>query len=227
MANWLVAIGTILLAIIAVFQDKIRSWIWSPTLDCEINLAPPDCHRTISRSSTNEFFTFYYRFKIWNKGRISAKNVEVLIVDILKKEGNLFKRIEAFSPDNLKWSTLFDIIDGRSIPKRYCDYISPDTYKHCNLGHIHDPKIRSLIPGEDNPLLPVQKDETIFCFDVHFMSNILYYLVEPGEYKIHIKVGCENTRTITRKYLVKVTGKWFEDEKRMLNEGLSIDKISS
>ncbi|MBL7205674.1 MAG: hypothetical protein ISS63_15315 [Desulfobacteraceae bacterium] len=57
------------------------------------------------------------------------------------------------------------------------------------------------------------------------MSNILYYLVEPGEYQIQIKVGCENAKTIDRKYLLKISGKWFEDEKRMLNEGLSIDRI--
>jgi len=225
MADWLVAIGTLALAIIAVFQDKIRSIFWSPSLDCEIELSPPDCHRTIARAPGAEFFSFYYRFKIWNKGRVSAKNVEVLIVDILKREGGTFKRIELFSPDNLRWSTLFDIVDGRMVPKRYCDYISPDTYKHCNLGHIHDPKFRSSIQGEDNPKLPVGKNEAIFCFDVHFMSNILYYLVEPGEYQIQIKVGGENAKTINRKYLMKISGKWFEDEKRMLNEGLSIEPI--
>jgi hypothetical protein len=215
-ADWFVAIGTIVLAIVAVFQDKIRSIFWSPSLDCEIELSPPDCHRTISRVPGTEFYSFYYRFKVWNKGRVSAKNVEVLIVDILKREGSSFKRIESFSPDNLRWSTLI-------VSRRYCDYISPDTYKHCNLGHIHDPKFRSSISGEDNPKLPVGKNEAIFCFDVHFRSNILYYLVGPGEYQIQIKVGCENAKTITRKYLMKVRGKWFEDENRMLNEGLSIE----
>jgi hypothetical protein len=224
-ADWLVAFGTIALAIIAAFQDRIRSIFWSPSLDCEIELSPPDCHRTVSRGGSTEFYSFYYRFKVWNKGKVSAKNVEVLINDILKRHGTSFKRVEAFSPDNLKWSTLFDIVGGSIVYRRYCDYISPGTYKHCNLGHVHDPNFRTSIPGENNPNLLVRKDETIFCFDVHFRSNILYYLVEPGEYQIQIKVGCENAKTITKKYLVKISGKWFEDENRMLNEGVSVETI--
>lgn len=227
MANWLVAIGTFLLAIVAIFQDKIRSYIWCPNLRCEIEQSPPDCHRAIMRSGNREFYSYYFRFKIWNDGKISAKNVEVLITDILKKEGGLFRRIESFSPDNLKWSTLFDSVNGRAIPKRYCDYISPNTFKHCNLGHIFDPESRALVSGENNPALPAEENESIFCFDVHFMSTILYYLVEPGEYEIHIKVGCENAKTISKRYMMKVSGKWFQDETRMLNEGFSIEEIAS
>lgn len=225
MAAWLTAIGTFVLALVAVFQDKIRSFLWSPSLDCEITLAPPDSHRTITRSPQIEFYSFYYRFKIWNRGNVSARNVEVLIVDILKREGESFRRIESFSPDNLRWSTLFDLADVRLVPSRYCAYISPDTYKHCNLGHIHDPQFRSSVAGEDNSSLPVGKSEAILCLDVHFRSNILYYLIVPGEYRIQIKVGCENARTIDKWYLLKLSGKWFQDEQRMLNEGLSIEGI--
>jgi hypothetical protein len=218
MAEWLVAIGTISLALIAALQDRIRSKFWSPKLHCEIELSPPDCHRTISRPSVNsqipEFFSFYYRFKIWNNGKISAKNVEVMITELLKKEGSKYRIVESFSPDNLLWSTTGQI---------YAPYISPETFKHVNLGHIHDPQIRINLPGENNPNLPISNDETIFCFDVNFKSNILYYLIAPGEYKIEIKVGCENAKTITKKYLIFLSGKWFTNESRMLNEGLLIN----
>ena len=223
MANWLVAFGTIVLAIVAIFQDRIRSWFWSPKLDCTISLHPPDCHRTISRLGDKQFFSYYYLLEIWNRGNVSARNVEVLIVDVQRKEGNSFKIIDSFLPDNLKWSTLFDISGERLIPKRYCEYISPDSFKHCNLGHIHDPGYRKA-DGDDADL-SVGEKETIFCFDVHFMSTKRYYLVGPGVYKVKIKVGCENARTITRNYKITVTGKWFEDETRMLNEGVTIEQI--
>lgn len=227
MADWLVAIGTLLLAFIAIFQDKIRSWAWGASLDCDIETTPPDCHRTISRTRNNEteFFSFYYRFKIWNKGSVSARNVEVLVVDFSRKDGNSFKRIEAFPTDNLRWSTIFDYVSGGAVPKRYCEYISPDTYKYCNLGHIHDPKFRASLPGENSPSLAVASGEAIFCMDVHFMSNNLYYLIGPGEYRVRIKVGAENAKTIDRSYLLKISGKWFDDETRMLNEGVSIEPI--
>ncbi len=225
MTDWLIAIGTILLAIIAALQDRIRSKFWRPKLDCKTHLYPPDCHRTISRSPTLEFYSFYYLFEIWNTGNISAKNVEVLIVDVLKKEGNIYNRINLFMPDNLKWGTLSYVLNSQLIHPRYCNYISPDTYKHCNLGHIHDPRHRRGLPNEDNPALPVGDDESVFCFDVHFQSNNLYYIIGPGTYKVKIKVGCENAKTITKNYKLVLTGRWFEDETRMLNEGLSIEEI--
>jgi hypothetical protein len=216
LADWLVAIGTILLAFIAVFQDKIRGYFQRPNLECDIELSPPDCHRTIMkmRDSDVSFYVFYYLFKIWNKGNISAKNVEVIISDVQKKEGAVFKSIDGFLPGNLKWSFLGG--------KTYCDYISPDTFKHCNLGHILDPQHRHLLPDENNPSLPVQANETIFCFDVEFRSNRLYYLVTPGTYKFKITIGCENAKPATKTYIIDVTGKWWEDESRMLNEGFTI-----
>jgi hypothetical protein len=228
LADWFVAFGTILLGLIAIFQDRMRAYLRSPKLDCEIELNPPDCHRTITQIITDSsmrvgcsFYTYYYRFKIWNKGKVSAEKVEVIVTDIFRKEGKNYKRIESFSLDNLVWSTPGE----KGERKVYCDYISPDTYKYCNLGHIHDPTYRDEIPGEFNPTLPVKKDEAIFCFDVYFRSNILYYLVAPGTYKIKIMVGCTNAKTISKEYELKVTEKWFEDELRMLNEGLYIMEI--
>lgn len=46
LVNWLVAIGTIALAVIAAFQDKIRSWLMRPRLNLSIIVASPDCHKT-------------------------------------------------------------------------------------------------------------------------------------------------------------------------------------
>lgn len=230
MAEWLVAVGTILLAIIAAFQDKIRTALHGPKLDCKIELKPPDCHRTEMRGNNVSFYSFYYLFEIWNKGKTSAKNVEVVISDVFKQEGNDFKPIESFFPDNLKWSLISDIrgVDPQgmpvTVPKIYCDYISPKTFKLCNLGHIHDPNHRMDSPGEDNPSLSVQNGETIFCFDVNFRSNKLNYLVQPGTYMFAITVGCENAKTITKKFIMEVTGKWFKDESKMLNEGLKISE---
>ena len=231
--NWWVALGTILLAIVAMFQDRIRSWFWNPKLKCKINLEPPDCHRTrtvtnrqMSVPDTSTFFSYYYRFEIWNDGKVSARNVEVILLEILQKEGNNFKRIHAFTPDNLLWSIIRKDFPPNQF-KTHCDYISPKTFKHCNLGHIHDPKFRANLEGENNPELLIKEGDTIFCFDVNFRSTALYYLVPPGEYKITLKIGGENAKTITRKYLLRISGKWFEDEDKMLNDGFFIKSIKN
>ncbi len=231
-ADWAVAIATLLLAFVAVFQDKIRAHVKSPILDCDIELKPPDCHKTTMTGGGLAFSSFYYLLKIWNKGETSARNVEVIISDIFKKEGENYKSIEGFIPDNLLWSIITETLgvdkEGRPIIKLkvYCSFISPKTFKHCNIGHIYDPKYRKSVQGEDNPGLPVNPEETIFHFDVNFKSNKRYYLVSPGTYKFKITVGCENAKTISKMYLMEVSGKWYEDESRMLNEGLFIKEIN-
>lgn len=230
MAEWLVAVGTILLAIMAAFQDRIRAVIHGPKLDCRIEAKPPDCHRTESRGNNVSFHSYFCWFEIWNTGKTSARNVEVIISNVSRKRENGFEPLEEFFPDNLRWSLLSEIRGSGAqgvqvMPKIYCDYISPGTFKPCNLGHIHDPNFRTRLPGEDDPSLPIRDGDTVFCFEVNFRSNRLNYLVQPGSYEFTITVGCENAKTISKKFLLEVTGAWFEDESKMLNEGLRIAEL--
>jgi hypothetical protein len=226
LAAWFTPIGTIILAIIAVFQDRIHDYLKSPKLDCTIEVKPPDCHKTTSIARPSgyniySFITYYYRFKIWNKGKTSAEKVEVILADIFEKRGSNWQRIESFPLDNLVWS----ILDDKGQRRIYLDYISPNTYKYCNLGHIHDPKFRSKIPGESNPDLNVGDYEPIFCFDVYFRSNILYYLVPPSIYRIILKVGCTNAKTISKEYELELNNYWSDNETMMLANGLSIKEL--
>jgi hypothetical protein len=78
---------------------------------------------------------------------------------------------------------------------------------------------------ENNPDLPVQPNETIFHFDIDFKSNRLHYLVAPGTYQFKITMGCENAKAVSKRYEIQVTGKWSEDESRMLNEGFVIRDV--
>jgi hypothetical protein len=54
-ADFLTAVGTILLGAIAVFQDRLRAIFYSPKLDCVIEAAPPDCHKTTRRNCSISF----------------------------------------------------------------------------------------------------------------------------------------------------------------------------
>jgi heme/copper-type cytochrome/quinol oxidase subunit 1 len=49
-AEWLTAIGTvvlatgtIVLAVVAIFQDTVRGWFYYPALEVSIQTQPPDC----------------------------------------------------------------------------------------------------------------------------------------------------------------------------------------
>src|SRR5204862_6970045 len=77
--TWIGAVGSVLLAILAVFQDRIRGWLARPQLELEVQVAPPFCHKTSwahplpsnhpSFSLANAEFLpcYYFRLGVTNK----------------------------------------------------------------------------------------------------------------------------------------------------------------
>ena len=106
--DWLVATGTIVLAlvaIIAIFQDKIRSWITRPKLDVTIDVKPPDCLKipmvrlSPEGESTVVAGSYYFRFRVINRGNQKAESVEVFAAGLLKQQADdTFKEVDSFLP---------------------------------------------------------------------------------------------------------------------------------
>lgn len=213
------AIATSVIAIIALFHDVIKEYINIPKLRFEIEYSPPHCHRVITEGGN---FVYYFALKMWNDGKNKAENVEVTLNDVFKKVGDKWERISGFNPDNLLWRLTGD---------PYLPFLNPGTPKQCNIGYIIDPKIRTdsklshLMKYENNPNLNVNPDETIFHIQVSMQSTNLTYLIAPGTYKFRLSASCSNGKTAYQEYKIKITGKWFEDEERMLNEGINISEI--
>jgi hypothetical protein len=227
------AVATFILGIVAAFQDIIRGWFSKPILDCKLLIESPHCHRATSKSPIkeyvqnrfrdeiigyNEWFTYYFRFKIGNKGNISAKNVEVILKDLRDGKGEKIN----LPLDNLVWSTLeFETSDALK-PKMYWDYISPDTYQYCNLGYINEPSKRHLNRDNENEKLKLFEDVTIFGFSIYWRTLDKRYLVGPGIYSFNVIVGSENAKTISKSYKIQITGYWSVKEEEMLERGFKI-----
>ena len=228
-AEWFLVISTLFLAVVALFKDSIWRLILKPTIDVKFDLSLSDCYQNelqqVEKEKTIDTINFFkYRLRIINKGTRPAKNVEVIIQDITKKKGRNFYRIDSFLSDNLNWNSFS--LGPNTEAKIYYDFIFPNTFKHCELGHILDPEKRHLIPSENILKLPIQvNDETIFSFNVARRYNNLFYLVTPGTYRVKVLVAGENFKSIKKEYEIEITGKWFEDEGRMLNYGLKSKDI--
>ena len=207
--------------------------IQKPKIDIEFESRPPDCFKSqiihtqpkqIGQKMGIEmvkFYMFYYRLRIINNGKSPAKYVEVTIRDIRKKKGNSFERMDFALDDNLDWFSS-SLIQGKA-NIIYYKFISPNTFKHCELGHILDPSKRNLVPFEYNKLF--KKDETIFSFNVMTRYHSSYHLIEPGTYRFKIFVAGENFDALVKEYEMEITGKWSENEDKMLNEGLKLKEI--
>ena len=214
-AQWFVAFGTILLAIVAVFQDKIRTWVTRPKLRAEISLTPPDCHKSFIRDKDGRLVCdcFYFRLRVYNDGNVAANMVEVFVSFLKKKlEDGTFQNVSSFLPMNLIWS---------HIGKMYFPSISPKMYKHCDLGHIIAPNHRQLIPFERNDKI-VKGNETIFSFDQIVKPHNRGYLIGPGKYILEVVVAAENASPKVQQIEINHTGKWYAGEDEMLKDGIDI-----
>ena len=216
--DWLIAVGTVTLAVVAAFQDKIRSWIMSPKLEVSINTSPPDCHKTtlryVAHNMIQEAPCYYFRLRVKNSGNGRAEMVEVFASELLRERADgTFAKMDSFLPMNLVWS---------HIRRPFFEAISPGMEKHCDLGHIAEPIRRQQIPLEDNPQLGVPSDKTIFSFDLQVLPYTYSHLIPPGKYQLALMVAAANTNPVEKRLEITLKGDWYNEEARMLRDGIGI-----
>lgn len=220
----LLAIGTFLLGIIAVFQDKIRNWLTRPGLKLEIQPYPPDCMRTIFRPTVTiydpstgqpsyekslEVPCYYLRLRITNTGNCEAMEVEVFAKDLKQHDRGEFKEVTRFAPMNLLWS---------NVRKPFLPILSPQIPKHCDLAHVarpdHGKSMHHVLPG---PL----GDQCVLALDLEVEPNSGGHLLGPGYYRLTLMLAAANSPP--REYFldIRITGDWYDDD-RMLSEAIRL-----
>lgn len=206
------SILTFLAIVVALFQEKIRNHFYKPKLKIEINVKPPDCHLVRVADA------YFFRMRIWNRGTVSAKNVEVIIGNL---ENDKHEKID-MPQDNLLWSSYEKgTFTASSFPemkeRMYWPFISPDTYQFCNLGFVRKPT----------------KDKTLAKFElqVYWPSPNSLHILKHGVYYFDITIGCENGKAITNRFRMRIfkdvpDWDWEGNESKYLEE-FEIQKIKS
>lgn len=228
LAQWAGATATLLAVLVALFKDEFLRWLRKPSLRVSIALAPPDCHKTVLTYVAQKTATTYvaaecYYLRVWieNVGRTRAERVQVFAAKLLKRHADgSFKEDESFLPMNLRWAHGQQGMGG---PEIFAEGISPQMGKHCDLGHIVDPKYRKDV-GYDLPT--VAADESILALDLEIKPNTLSHLIPPGVYRLELRVAAANCRPVSHTLEITLTGKWFSDQARMFSDGLGIKAIN-
>jgi hypothetical protein len=156
-------VGAVLLALgIALFQDDYRKWRRHPDLHVTVSPSPPDCvlipfwrnvesDIQIGRSfgvgaqaimQLVEGNSYYFRIKVQNTGKETARNVEVYAKELKVFKDGDWKIVPEFPPMNLIWS------NPTPQTTLYLPYLEPTTAKHCDIGYIVDPAIRKKVEEE-------------------------------------------------------------------------------
>ncbi|HTX21047.1 MAG TPA: hypothetical protein VMD27_04170 [Candidatus Aquilonibacter sp.] len=219
LAEWLVAIGTLALAVIAVFQDKIRAWIQRPKLKMLVgeHVKTPLRVSEAADNKTKSFVTAYiFKLLVRNEGSQRAEEVEVFASALFRKEANgTFQEVKSFPRRNLQWP------DSEEV---FVKAISPGMQRECNLFVIVNPAERAKAFYFDNPNLAVPTDQTVLAFQLKGKPYAKTYCFGPGTYRVVLHIAATNTRPQEIKIEINHTGKWFDDEVKMLSmgEGLQI-----
>jgi hypothetical protein len=226
LAQWAAASGTFLAVLVALFKDEILRWRRKPNLIISAALAPPACHKTTityrDRTMPAMYATaacYYLRLWIENVGKTRAERVQVFASKLLRRSADgSFKEVEAFLPMNLRWA------HGQQgdCPEIFAEGISPKMGKHCDLGHVVDPKFRRDL-GYD--LQRVASDETILALDLEVKPATLSHLIRPGVYRLELQVAAANCAPVAKTIELTITGKWFDDETQMFSDGLGLRAV--
>ncbi|GEM_PF-635340 len=218
-AAWVTAWATVILflvtgalAVVAVFQDRLRQFVMRPTLEIILNAGPPDCHLTWAGPS--RFPVYYFRLRIKNVGNAPCHQVEVRLQALQEKQANgAFAKVQTFLPLNLKWSHVGTVYWAR-IPKDLDNFI--DCFQ------IFEPKDRAVLDGERDEWNKAQPTETVLCFDTVVRPNTGSHMLGPGVYRVEVLAAAADADPIRKILEINLTGNWYPNEVQMLGQGVGL-----
>jgi len=208
--TFLLFIATFILALIALFQDRLRTIVFSPNLDLEPGPFYPDYNKVpITNTRTGEELTkaCCLGIRVINSGPSSAEKVEVFVAKLCREEDGVFQKVSGFYPLNLLW---------RNYNTVFLDRILPHTSRECALGQIVNPKQKQKV-GADHPSLCLQDDRSPFQLTLSTIPNTRSDLLKPGKYHLFLEIGAANARNVKKRTVeLEFTGEWLPQTKKMV-----------
>ncbi len=204
---WILGISatiTFIAVMVALFQEKIKSFFDRAMLDADIKLESPDCHYIdLTFPNGQSIKVYYLRLRIRHTGGQTARNCEVFLKEVKKVSGNTSERT-AFIPMNLVWSHYQPPKSNLTIRK--------GLFHHCDLGYITADENSSPIFKIDTIVQPNKVDGDSY-------PNIL----KTGDYVLTLIIAADNMQPLTVKY--KVTFKDLVFDEGSVDQMIEVSKI--
>lgn len=129
-----------------------------------------------------------------------------MVAGVRDVNGEVVKR---FLPMSLRWS--------HANPPTSISRVPRDLFRHCDLGRFQ------LVTYTQQPI-----QRPVFVFDTIVQPNPVARgempnVIEPGEYEVEVRLSGDNTRTMTRKWILRFDDTWSDDEDPMLRDHISIE----
>jgi len=225
MDQWTIAIATFVLAIVALFQDRIRVWLKTPRLVVKTGSVAPFAKRLqfIDQDDPGKVADGYaIRLSVTNKtkfGRLPTRavDVEVFLLRLLeKKTDGSYQPVPEFEPMNLLWSHTM-----------VCPFthISPEMVRYCFVGRLLKPAERHRFPPFDDDRIPMP--QTCLALDVQTKRHTKEHILARGTYRLECLIGSANTEAQTKTFEVYLSGDWNDDEAIMFEKGFGIKLVEN
>lgn len=230
LAVWAGVFVTFLLALVAVFQDRLRRLVWSPDLQLDAEVRRPECHKTTWRYRSKRLSVlsgwppgtspiveevevgvpcYFFRVSVLNKGRAEAREVELFAKALRRrKDDGTFEVEKRFFPMNLLWT---------NFEQPFLEVLSPHVPKMCDVAYVLDPKHKHEL-GHILEGLPTETP--LLAFRLQVIPNMKGHLVGPGLYHLDLVLGASNCKPKEYTLEIDYRGNWIEDEDEMLRNGL-------
>jgi len=222
------SIGTmaaVVVALVAVFQERIRALFNRPCLRVTVSTAAPYAQKALVAYGNHRAQCYYFRLKVQNTGRAEAEGVELLASDLLEDDGTgHYTQSSRFLPMNLVWSH----------DRKISHSISAGMFRFCDLGHIIDPAERPNFPGEDFIITYADlffkhdiTEEVVLSLDTEVQPLTSTHLLPAGRYKLRLLVGAKGLTTKRIEIDIDLKKQWRINQGEMLSEGIALEMKNS
>ena len=202
------AIGTFALAVVAVFQDKIRVWIMSPKFSLSTSNVANAYLGDVERPH------YSLRIAVENLGNAEARQVEVLAKSLRRQRGTgEFETVPNFRATYLAWAG--------SEGERVLEVLNPEMPQYCYVGRVFQ-KARlplSWYSGVPDPTEDYLGTVTILDLPAPVGSGERQRF-SPGNYLLTVRIGAANAKPIEEVLKLNLTGRWTQNVPDVLEFGI-------
>ncbi len=210
-------IGGIAVAILAIWGEPLRAWIFNAHLVLSIRMKEPDCVQiqtvvtsivnspagpVLQQTTTDSGFS-----STTTGGQLQDKSSFALLPSGSNQPNGTFQADATFHPLSLIWANSFDPGSGRGlvrIPK-----IDENVPRHCDLCHV--------IRGT-TPLLMEFDTETV----PNQIGGAQPTRRKRGTFEVDVVATADNALPLRRTLEIRYAGRWYVTPSVMFDKGLKI-----
>jgi hypothetical protein len=223
----LTAFGTVGATVVALaLALRLGEVLRKPRLTVTAHPGPPDCQvieEEIETRTMSGFgpptpgpvlrgVAFYSRLRIDNEGRRRARNVEVRMTRLWRKENDAFVEDTDFLAMNLKWAHREATSDPLTVP-----VIDRHLPRHCGFLRFSKPWNNDLANSW------IQFDTEVQPLQIGL--GRWPTRKKPGTYKAEIAMTADNCKMARSVLLIEFAGTWLDDPAGLAEQGLKVTVI--